>query len=94
MLGERERRDAAEHEAEEHQAQSLPEHQLQHRRARGAERHADAELLRSLVDGKRDHAGEAGGGDEQRDPANTPISVAVSRGADSDAERTSSSVRN
>ncbi len=27
-------------------------------------------------------------------PANTPISVAVRRGAESDAERTSSSVRN
>ena len=66
-VGQRHGGDAAEHEAEDDQAQTLREDQLQHRRARGAERHADAELLRSLVDGEGDHAGKAGGGDEERD---------------------------
>ena len=60
--------DAADGEADERHRGAFAEDHPQDRAALGAERHADAELVRPLADREREHAGDADRGDGERQP--------------------------
>ena len=56
-------------DADERQPDALDDDELQDVAAAGAERHADADLLRPLLDRVREHAVDADRGEDQRDAA-------------------------
>src|SRR6185436_11118511 len=59
---------AADGETEERHRDAFAEDHPQDRAALGAERHADAELVRALADREREDAGDADGSDGERQP--------------------------